>query len=161
MATYRRRVRVAAPFEDVWEFHSKISGLDALTPAFMNLRIDSVTGPDGEADPEVLEAGTTIEMSVRPFGVGPRQPWVARIEEREADLDAGRARFVDTMESGPFPTWRHTHRFYESGDETVVDDEVRYELPGGALGRAASPLGWVGFDPMFRMRHRTTKQLLE
>lgn len=161
MATYRRRVRVAAPLEEVWEFHSDIGGLEALTPGFMNLQVERVVGPDGEDDPEVLAAGTAIEMSSRPFGVGPRQSWVSRIEERETDLDAGRAHFVDTMEGGPFPTWRHTHRFYERGGETVVDDEVRYELPGGALGRTASPLGWVGFEPMFRFRHRRTRELLE
>jgi hypothetical protein len=38
---------------------------------------------------------------------------------------------------------------------------VEYELPGGALGRAVSPLGWVGFEPMFRGRHKKTKELLE
>lgn len=161
MATYRRRVRVAAPFDEVWAFHSDIGGLEALTPDFMNLRVERVVGPDGEDDPEKLIAGTAIEMSARPFGVGPRQSWTSRIEERTEDPDAGRARFVDTMEGGPFPTWRHTHRFYERGDSTVVDDEVRYELPGGSLGRTASPLGWVGFEPMFRYRHRKTRELLE
>ncbi|UIO98731.1 SRPBCC family protein [Halobaculum sp. CBA1158] len=161
MSTYRRRVRVDAPLDEVWKFHSRIEGLEALTPGFMNLRVDRVTGSDGEPDPEVLATGTTIEMSMRPFGVAPRQRWVSRIEEREADLDAGRATFVDTMTEGPFPTWQHTHRFYESGDQTVVDDEVRYELPGGPVGRAVSPLGWIGFEPMFRYRHRRTRELLE
>ncbi|MFB9823414.1 SRPBCC family protein [Halobaculum roseum] len=161
MATYRRRVRVAAPFDEVWEFHSDIGGLEALTPGFMNLRVERVVGPDGEESPEVLTAGTAIEMSARPFGVGPRQSWTSRIEEREADPEVGRARFVDTMDGGPFPTWRHTHRFYESGEETVVDDEVRYELPGGSLGRTVSPLGWPGFEAMFRYRHRKTRELLE
>ncbi|MXR42234.1 cyclase [Halobaculum sp. WSA2] len=161
MSTYRRRVRVAAPLDEVWEFHSDISGLEALTPGFMNLRVERVVGPDGEPDPDALLAGTDIEMSARPFGVGPRQTWTSRIEDREEDLDDGRASFVDSMEGGPFPMWRHTHRFYERGDSTVVDDEVRYELPGGALGRTVSPLGWVGFEPMFRYRHRTTRELLE
>ncbi|MFC7070693.1 SRPBCC family protein [Halobaculum lipolyticum] len=160
MATYRRRVRVAAPFDEVWAFHSRIAGLEALTPGFMNLRVDRVVGPDGEEDPEVLEAGTEIEMSMRPFGVGPRQPWTSVIEERTAG--DGEASFVDTMAEGPFPTWRHTHRFYAAGDDaTVVDDRVEYELPGGSLGRAASPLGWVGFEPMFRYRHRETRKRLE
>ncbi|MFC6785656.1 SRPBCC family protein [Halobaculum halobium] len=161
MATYRRRVRVSAPLEEVWAFHSDIGGLEALTPGFMNLSVERVTGPDGREDPDVLATGTEIEMSARPFGVGPRQSWVSRIDEREADLEAGRARFVDTMDGGPFPLWRHTHRFYERGGETVVDDEVRYEFPGGVLGETVSPLGWVGFEPMFRFRHRKTRELLE
>ena len=61
MAVYERRTRVAAPFEDVWEFHSQISGLDALTPGWMNLEIESVTGPEDEADPDILEAGARAE----------------------------------------------------------------------------------------------------
>jgi ligand-binding SRPBCC domain-containing protein len=69
--------------------------------------------------------------------------------------------FHDVMEGGPFPTWEHTHRFFADGEGTIVSDRVEYELPGGALGRVVSPLGWVGFEPMFRGRHKKTKELLE
>lgn len=159
MATYQRRTRVAAPFEAVWRFHSTSGGLEALTPGFLNLEIERVTGPDGEADPEVLAAGSTVEASIRPFGVGPRQEWTSRILERTED--DGAATFRDEMVAGPFPRWRHSHRFFADGGETVVEDRVEYELPGGPLGTAASPLGVVGLEPMFRHRHRRTKELLE
>jgi len=159
MAIYRRETFVDAPFEDVWAFHSTIDGLDALTPGFMNLEIERVTGPDGEPDPEILEVGSRIELSMRPFDVGPRQHWTSVVTERTED--DGAAIFHDAMEEGPFPTWEHTHRFFADGDGTIVSDRVEYELPGGALGRAASPLGWVGFEPMFRDRHKKTKELLE
>ncbi|RLM57606.1 cyclase [Halobellus sp. Atlit-31R] len=159
MATYSRCTRVSAPLSEVWDFHSRVSGLEALTPEWMNLRIESVTGPDGDADPEILEAGSEIEMSMQPFGVGPRQRWTSVIVEREASED--RATFRDEMRGGPFQKWVHTHRFVADGDETIVDDEVEYQLPGGGLGRTASPLAVVGFEPMFRGRHRTTKALLE
>lgn len=159
MATYRRETRVDAPFEEVWAFHSTTDGLEALTPGFMNLEIESVTGPDGEADPEELVAGSRIELSVRPFGVGPRRRMVSVITERERDDGAGM--FQDVMEAGPFPEWEHTHSFFADGDATVLADRVEYRLPGGALGRAVSPLGGLGFGPMFRERHRTTKELLE
>ena len=82
MATYRRETWIDAPFEDVWEFHSTTDGLEALTPDFMNLEIDRVTGPDGEIDPDELKAGSRIEMSMRPFGVGPRQHIVSVITDR-------------------------------------------------------------------------------
>ena len=159
MATYSRLTRVAAPLSEVWDFHSRISGLEALTPDWMNLRVDSVTGPDGESDPEILESGSEIRMSMRPLGVGPRQTWTSAILDRERE--AGTATFRDEMRGGPFATWIHTHRFIADGEETIVDDQVEYELPGGSLGRAASPLAVVGFEPMFRARHRTTKALLE
>jgi len=159
MATYTRETRVRAPLEAVWEFHSTLEGLDALTPEFMHLEIRSVTGPDGDPDPDELVAGTRVALAMQPFGLLPRQEWTTVITDREAGEQT--ARFHDVMEDGPFPTWEHTHRFVGEGDATVVSDRIEYQLPGGMVGRAVSPLGWVGFEPMFRARHRKTKELLE
>lgn len=159
MPIYERTTRVAAPLDEVWAFHSGVSGLEALTPGFMNLRVERVAGPDGEADPEVLETGARIDMSMRPFDVGPRQTWTSVIGAREAH--DGAAYFRDTMEGGPFPTWEHTHLFYADDGATICRDRVRYRLPGGILGRLAEPFGDIGFEPMFAGRHRKTKQVLE
>ena len=159
MATYERSVRVAAPLETVWAFHARIEGLEALTPDWLGLRIESVVGPDGETDPAVLEPGSVVRASVRPFGVGPRQRWESHIVAREAR--AGTAYFRDEMVGGPFPRWVHSHLFYADGDATLVRDRVDYDLPMGPLGRAVAPLAWVGFEPMFRYRHRRTRALLE
>jgi ligand-binding SRPBCC domain-containing protein len=159
MPTYERSVRVEAPFEEVWAFHSTERGLVALTPDWMNLRIEATRGPDGDPDPEVLETGSVVESSVRPFGVGPRQSWVSNIVARERGEGSGY--FRDTMSDGPFGEWTHTHTFYADDGATVVRDTVEYELPLGPLGRAVGPLGWLGMEPMFRFRHRETKRLLE
>ncbi len=159
MAAYQRRTRVAAPFDRVWEFHSRVEGLEALTPDWMRMRLEWVRGPDGEADPEVLEAGSAVRLSVRPFGVGPRQSWTSHIDAREAG--DGEAFFRDTMTDGPFDRWTHTHAFHAVDGGTVIDDRVAYELPFGAVGRALGPVAVVGFEPMFRYRHRTTRKLLE
>jgi len=159
MQTFERSVRVDAPFEEVWDFHSTEEGLVALTPEFMNIQIEETYGPDGTPDPEILAAGAVVESSVRPFGVGPRQRWTSEIVAREEDN--GSAYFRDVMTDGPFAEWEHTHQFHADGDETVIRDHVEYELPMGALGRAVGPLAVVGFEPMFRYRHRKTKELLE
>ena len=158
MATYRRETRIAAPLDEVWAFHSRIDGLEALTPDFANLRVERVVGPDGDPDPEVLVEGTRIHLAVRPLGL-PGGSFVSLITEREENDDS--ARFVDVMENGPLPEWRHTHTFRADGDETILTDHVRYQLPGGGLGRTLSPLGRIGFEPAFLYRHRTTKRLLE
>jgi ligand-binding SRPBCC domain-containing protein len=158
MPSYMRETRVDAPLDEVWAFHSKVSGLEALTPGFMNLEVEGVTGPDGEPNPEVLEPGSRIEMAMRPGGIGPRQTWTSVITDRGER--EGSAYFRDEMEGGPFPQWVHTHRFFADDGATIVHDQVEYSLPvvGGALG----PLGnWVGFEPMFRYRHRKTRELLE
>lgn len=158
MATYTREVRVDAPLSEVWDFHSRIEGLEALTPGWMNLRVESVRGPDGGADPDVLETGAEIEMSMRPFGVGPRQSWTSRIVDRKRD--AGAAYFRDEMVGGPFERWVHTHSFYADRGGTLIRDSVDYQLPFGPLGDLAAPFSGVGFEPMFRYRHRKTKDLL-
>lgn len=159
MAVYQRAVRVAAPLADVWEFHSRVSGLEALTPDWMRLDIESVTGPDGEPDPDILDVGSRIESSIQPFGVAPRQHWTSVIVDRESN--SGSAMFRDEMAGGPFKEWTHTHSFFADGETTLVRDHVEYELPLGAVGKQLGPLAVVGFDPMFRYRHRKTKQLLE
>ncbi|WP_129115613.1 SRPBCC family protein [Halegenticoccus tardaugens] len=159
MPTYHRRTRVAAPLESVWDFHSRITGLEALTPGWMGLSVERVRGADGEENPDVLDVGSRVEMSLRPFGVGPKQSWVSRIVERERNAE--RAVFRDDMVGGPFRRWVHTHEFAADGDGTIVDDTVEYELPGGDVGAALGPFARVGFEPMFRYRHRRTKELLE
>jgi ligand-binding SRPBCC domain-containing protein len=156
MATYQRRTRIEAPLSEVWVFHSRIDGLTALTPNWMNMRVERIVGPDSEEDPETLLTGSRIDLSVRPLNVGPRQRWTSVIEERAEG--EGWARFRDTMEEGPFDYWRHTHQFFGDGDDTVLVDRVEYELP---VARPLGPMAVVGFEPMFRYRHRQTKKLLE
>jgi len=159
MQTYERSVRVLAPFERVWEFHATTRGLEALTPDWMNLVVESVEGPDGEPDPDELETGSRIRASIQPFDVGPRQSWVSEITARHREEGSGY--FQDVMHDGPFDAWEHTHLFYADGGTTLVRDHVEYEFPLGAVGAGLGRLAWVGFEPMFRYRHRQTKALLE
>ncbi len=159
MATYRRRTRIRAPLAEVWAFHSTTDGLEALTPGWMGLEIESIHGPNSEPDPPELLEGTEITMASKPFGVMPKTGWISRIvERREGD---GYCMFRDDMLGGPFALWIHTHEFYGDGDETVLIDTVEYELPVGQARRVVDPAAVLGFEPMFRYRHRRTKELLE
>ena len=157
MAVYERRSRVDASLDDVWAFHGRVDGLLAVTPSWMNLRVEASRGPDGEPDPDVLEAGSEITLSLRPFGVGPRRRWTSRIVERVRRGDA--AWFRDEMIDGPFPRWVHTHRFHAQGEGTVVTDRVEYRLP--LVPGAVSTLGWAFFEPLFAYRHRRAREILE
>ena len=158
MPTFERTTRIRAPLDEVWTFHSDPAGLVALTPPWMRLRVEATTGPDGEDDPAVLEEGARIVASVRPFGLGPRQRWVSEILSRERDESHGS--FTDEMVAGPFREWVHTHEFTADGDETIVRDRVEYALPR-PLPAALAPFAEIGFDSMFRHRHRKTAALLE
>ena len=158
MPVYERSVRVDAPLDEVWDFHSRTSGLEALTPDWMRLRIEEARGPDGGGDPDVLEVGSTIVSSSRPFGIGPRRHWTSEIVARRKD--DGHALFRDEMVEGPFPEWEHTHRFSSDEGGTTVHDRIAYRLPGGPVGRLFGPATCVGFEPLFRHRHRRTRELL-
>lgn len=159
MATYERTTRVAVPLEEVWAFQSTVDGLRAVTPDFLNLEVHDVVGPDGEADPEALVEGTRLRMSIRPFGAGPRQRWTSVILERTED--DGAAMFRDRMVEGPFPEWEHTHQLFADDGGTRLVDRIEYRLPGGPLGALISPLGVVGMEPMFRARHRRTREYFD
>jgi len=161
MATYEHSTTVAADLGSVWKFHSTVEGLVALTPDWMRMRVESLTGPGGAPldRGDVLEVGSRVSLSVRPFGVGPRQGWTSEITARERD--EGAALFRDEMVDGPFDRWRHTHAFYANGEETLLRDRIEYRLPVGGLGPLVDPLAVVGFEPMFRDRHRRTRRALE
>lgn len=159
MPTFHRETWVDAPLSEVWAFHCRVDGLVETTPAMANLEVESVTGPEGEPDPEELEEGARVELSVRPVEALPRLSWTSVIVERETDDD--RAFFRDEMEEGPLPRWVHTHRFYGEDGRTLVSDEVDYRLPGGDLGQQLQPVADVVLDQVFAYRHRRTKELLE
>jgi len=152
MAVYERESWVRAPLDRVWSFHSGVGGLVALTPSWVNMRVERVTGPDGEPDPDVLDPGSRVKLSVRPFGVGPRQAWTSEITERKRG--DGVAYFRDVMTEGPFPEWEHTHLFYADGERTRCRDRVRYRTPTGPLAPVADEAAKVGLDAFFRYRHR-------
>ncbi|MDX1745993.1 MAG: SRPBCC family protein [Halobacteriales archaeon] len=157
MAVYSRRTRIDAPLETVWSFHSTVDGLEAVTPGWFNLRIEAVTGtPDSAPRGELVE-DAEVSLSIRPFGVGPRQRWTSRIVAR--DRSDREAWFRDEMIEGPFRRWSHTHRFRERGRSTDVIDRVEYELPGPF--RTVSVAAWPAFWMIFRGRHRRTRRRLE
>ena len=157
VAVFERSTVIRAPLDRVWEFHSSADGLVAVTPDWLNLRVEGVVGPDGEPA-EVLNEGTEVSLSIRPFGIGPRQSWTSRITGRTSGED--HAAFTDEMLDGPFPRWVHTHRFDRVRAGTELTDRVEYQLPLGPA-RGLSAVGWPGFVAVFADRHRRTRRLLE
>jgi ligand-binding SRPBCC domain-containing protein len=164
METFERETHVDGSFAEVWDFHSRVSGLTGLTPDWTNMTVESIRGPDGEPAPDLLEpdpgiltTGCEIDITVRPFGVGPRQSWTSRIVAREEGDRT--AFFRDEMVAGPFDHWIHSHYFCAEDGGTKVRDRIEYRLPGGDLGRFAGPVAVIGFEPMFRYRHRETERL--
>ena len=86
------------------------------------------------------------------------QTWLVRIARLEEPT-----LIVDELLRGPFPAWRHEHRFAELPDgRTLLTDHVSYRLPGGALGRFANA-AFVRrlLLATFRSRQARTRSVLE
>jgi uncharacterized protein (TIGR01777 family) len=63
--------------------------------------------------------------------------------------------FGDRQETGPFAAWSHIHRFTPDGDGTMLEDEIEYRLPLGAVGRAlGGGLAERTLGRTFAFRHR-------
>lgn len=124
-ATHRleRLQRIDRPLEEVFEFFSKASNLETLTPAFLGFRILT-------SEPIEMRVGARIDYALSLFRVPLR--WRTRITVWQPGI-----RFVDEQESGPFELWRHLHEFEAFGDTVLMRDVVDYALPFGPLGSLA------------------------
>jgi ligand-binding SRPBCC domain-containing protein len=124
--TYRleREQLVAAPLERVFDFFSRASNLEAITPPWLRFRVLT-------PEPVEMRRGALIEYRLRLRAVPLR--WVSLIEEWKPGV-----RFVDRQVTGPYQLWHHTHEFADRDRAgTLVLDTVRYAIPFGRLGELA------------------------
>ncbi len=121
----RRRQWVPRPVDVVFDFFSRPSNLQSITPAFLDFKITDA--------PAELQAGSLVRYTLRIH----RVPvcWTTEITEWKPPHS-----FVDVQVSGPYRLWRHTHTFAAERGGTVIEDEVEYALPLAVIGRVAH---WV------------------
>lgn len=137
---------VAAEIQAVWDFHSSVKALEALTPPDRKLQLIS-------KDLRVAEgAHHVLRVKVGPFW----RTWDALISE----VDPPRG-FRDTAVRCPFKSWTHHHEFISQGGGTLVRDTVEYELPFGPLGQISAGFVAKDIDRLFAYRHEATKRALE
>ena len=116
-----KRVKLAAPIAEVWDFFSDPRNLPVITPPSLGLRITSPV-------PERMYAGMIVTYTVSPVARIPMQ-WVTEITHV---VDS--TMFVDEQRSGPYRFWHHQHHFRELPDGVEATDIVHYALPFGPLG---------------------------
>lgn len=112
-------VTLGHPLEQVFEFFSKAENLGLLTPPWLRFTIASPL-------PIEMKAGALIEYRIRLYGIPMK--WTSEITEWDPPH-----MFEDTQIRGPYRKWVHRHTFEETDEGTVVTDEVRYRVPGGAV----------------------------
>lgn len=108
----RFETRVPAPKGRIVAFFGDAQNLPRISPPYPMIKILS-----GETR-VVAGAEFRIELNFVVF----RTLWLTRVERVEPD-----GSFVDTFSGGVFRHWRHTHRFLQDGDGTLIIDDVTYE----------------------------------
>ena len=122
--TLVREHRLPGTPAEVFPFFADAGNLEAITPPWLRFRIVTPR-------PIAMHEGALIEYRLRLRGLPIR--WRTRIDAWDPGV-----RFVDRQLSGPYRLWHHTHTFEPlPGGDTLMRDEVRYELPLGALGEVA------------------------
>lgn len=142
----RVSTRVARPRDEVFAFFSDAANLGAVTPPALNFRIITPL-------PIEMREGALIDYTIGLYGIPLR--WRTEITRWEPPFS-----FEDTQLRGPYSTWVHRHLFRHDGDGTIIDDEVRYALPFGVLGRLVHPIVRWQLRRIFRYRQDAVARLL-
>ncbi len=137
---------LAHPIERVFSFFAEARNLERITPPLLRFR---VLTPGAIA----MGVGTLIEYRVRVHGLP--VDWLTRIEEWEPCV-----RFVDVQLAGPYRLWHHTHTFTARHGGTLMNDSVRYCLPGWPLGELAHPLVQRDLATIFDFRRDAVERRL-
>lgn len=117
--TLEAEVVVPAPIEQVFGFFSEAQNLQRLTPESLNFEILT-------PQPIDIHPGALIDYRLKLMGVS--FLWQTEITVWEPGV-----RFVDVQRKGPYRLWEHEHRFTAQGGSTLMQDRLRYAVPGGPL----------------------------
>jgi uncharacterized protein len=69
--------------------------------------------------------------------------------------------FTDIQTKGIFSHWEHQHNFFDYEKKSVLEDNIKYNLPLGPVGNIFSSVIKNNLNSMFQYRHRITRMDLE
>jgi ligand-binding SRPBCC domain-containing protein len=135
------------PRPTVFEFFSDAANLERLTPPELAFRLLTPL-------PIEMKQGAIIDYRLKMFGF----PFTWKTE---ITAWAPPDYFIDEQRKGPYRQWIHRHTFRDGPDGgTLVEDEIRFRLPGSPLGEAAYPKVRAQLERIFQYRQEAVKVLL-
>jgi uncharacterized protein len=150
MISFKKISRLPVSAQSAFEWHERPGAFERMNPPWDPVGIRSRSGG--------IEDGATITIAVAPFGLRSIAgfdigiPWTLRHEGYEKGV-----KFCDVQVSGPFKSWRHTHRFTSiSENECELEDFIEFELPFGCS--VASDFFLKKISIVFDYRHRVLKE---
>lgn len=123
----QKEVFIKAPQDEVFSFFSQVENLNTITPPWLHFEILTPL-------PIKMGKNTRIDYSLRLLGL--RFLWKTEITEWQPPY-----LFIDKQIEGPYRHWEHWHRFERKDQGTVMQDNVRYAVPGFVM----APLGHFFF----------------
>ena len=139
---YVARSPMPVPARELFDWHARPGAFERLNPPFDKVEILERSGG--------ITPGARTVLRVH-LGPVPRT-WVAV----HTALEEGRS-FTDRQESGPFARWEQVHRMIPDGEgRSILEDEVRYALPLGPLGRLGAGAARERLESIFAYRHALT-----
>jgi len=139
---YVARSPMPAPARELFDWHARPGAFERLNPPFDRVEVLERTGG--------IAPGARTVLRIR-VGVVPRT-WIAV----HTAVEEGRS-FTDRQESGPFARWEQVHRMIPDGEHrSILEDEVRYALPLGPLGRLGAGIARERIESLFAYRHALT-----
>ena len=139
---YVARSPMPVPARTLFDWHARPGAFERLNPPFDRVEILERSGG--------IAPGARTVLRIH-LGLVPRR-WVAV----HTAMDEGRS-FTDRQESGPFARWEQVHRMLPDGDaRSFLEDDVRYALPLGPLGRLGTPVVREKLESIFGYRHALT-----
>ncbi len=129
--------------EEAFAYHERPGALQRLIPPWESVTIESSDNS--------LAVGSRVVLKTSLMGVPIK--WVAKHTEYDPPHS-----FADTQLSGPFAVWDHRHVFQAAGSQSLLTDEIDFQLPLGPVGAAlGSGAALAKIESMFAYRHRVTQ----
>ena len=129
------------PIAEVFKFFQNPNNLQMITPPNLDFEILSKC-------PKTMTNNLIIDYRIKLFKIPFN--WKTKINLYNPPLI-----FIDEQLKGPYKKWVHTHTFKEYNGGTIINDEVEYIVPFGALGFLANSI-WIKFElnRVFEYRHK-------